>query len=412
MSETFPRIKPRIRELHAEMTRWRRELHAHPQTAFEEVYASEFIAEKLKAWGIETHQGLAKTGVVGVIYGQSTGERGSGPRVGLRADIDALDIHELNEFPHRSKFPGKMHACGHDGHTTMLLGAALYLAETRLFSGVVNLIFQPAEENEGGARVMINDGLLERFPCDVVFGMHNWPGLAVGKFAVCSGPIMAAFDVFEIRIRGRGCHAAMPHLGIDPIVASAQVIGALQTLASRNANPLDQLVVSVTQIHGGETWNVIPDEVVLRGTVRTFQPAVQEMAESRMRTVVENVCQALGCSAQIDYQRRYPATVNTAAETGMAAAAAGSICGVENVCTHATPCMGSEDFAFMLQHCPGCYIWAGNGPAENGRQLHNARYDFNDDLLPVGASYWAQLAEDCSSRSRGSFAAREFDVAR
>jgi len=404
MAETFPCVKPRIHELHGEMTRWRRELHAHPQTAFEEVYASEFIAGKLKAWGIETHQGLAKTGVVGVIYGQSPGGQGVGPRIGLRADIDALDIHELNDFPHRSKFPGKMHACGHDGHTTMLLGAALYLAETRLFSGVVYLIFQPAEENEGGARVMINEGLLEQFPCDVVFGMHNWPGLEVGKFAVCAGPIMAAFDVFEIRIRGRGCHAAMPHLGIDPIVTSTHVITALQTLASRNTNPLEQLVVSVTQIHGGETWNVMPDEVVLRGTVRTFDPAVQEMAESGMRRIVDGVCQALGCSAQIDYQRRYPATVNTAQETELAAASAGAVCGAENVRTDATPCMGSEDFAFMLQHCPGCYIWAGNGPAENGRLLHNARYDFNDALLPIGASYWAQLAEDYSSQRHGSVA--------
>jgi hippurate hydrolase len=339
MAETFPCVKPRIHELHGEMTRWRRELHAHPQTAFEEVYASEFIAGKLKAWGIETHQGLAKTGVVGVIYGQSPGGQGVGPRIGLRADIDALDIHELNDFPHRSKFPGKMHACGHDGHTTMLLGAALYLAETRLFSGVVYLIFQPAEENEGGARVMINEGLLEQFPCDVVFGMHNWPGLEVGKFAVCAGPIMAAFDVFEIRIRGRGCHAAMPHLGIDPIVTSTHVITALQTLASRNTNPLEQLVVSVTQIHGGETWNVMPDEVVLRGTVRTFDPAVQEMAESGMRRIVDGVCQALGCSAQIDYQRRYPATVNTAQETelrcGKCADGCHALYGVGGLCLHA-----------------------------------------------------------------------------
>lgn len=388
-----PNVIPRLRDLHSEMTQWRRELHAHPQTAFEETFASEFIASKLQSWGIETHRGLAGTGVVGTIRGQATLPGQRERSIGLRADIDALDIHEQNEVPYRSKYPGKMHACGHDGHTTMLLGAALYLAETRLFSGNVHVIFQPAEENEGGGRVMVEQGLFEKFPCDVVFGMHNWPGLPVGQFAVCEGPIMAAFDVFEIRVTGRGCHAAMPHLGIDPIAASCQLVTALQTIASRNVNPLDQVVVSVTQIHGGDTWNVIPGEVVLRGTVRTFKPAVQEMTIGNMRRIVEQIAGALGCSAVLDYQRRYPATVNTPTETEIAVRAAEAVCGPGNVDAHATPCMGSEDFSYMLEKCPGCYIWAGNGTADQGRVLHNPRYDFNDDLLPVGSTYWARLAE-------------------
>jgi hippurate hydrolase len=275
----------------------------------------------------------------------------------------------------------------------MLLGAALYLAETRMFSGTVHVIFQPAEENEGGGRVMVEQGLFDRFPCDVVFGMHNWPGLPVGKFAVCEGPIMAAFDVFEIRVSGRGCHAAMPHLGVDPIAAACQIVSALQTIASRNVNPLDQLVVSITQIHGGDTWNVIPGEVVLRGTVRTFKPSVQEMAITNMRRIAENVAAGLGCTAVLDYQKRYPATVNTAAETRLAVEAAAAVCGEANVDPHAVPCMGSEDFSYMLEKRPGCYIWAGNGSADGGRVLHNPRYDFNDELLPVGATYWARLAE-------------------
>lgn len=386
-------IIPRLHELHSEMTAWRRELHAHPQTAFEETFASDFIASRLKSWGIETHQGLARTGVVGTICGQAPGSGQSARSIGLRADIDALDITEQNDVPWRSTIPGKMHACGHDGHTTMLLGAARYLAETHRFTGTVHVIFQPAEENEGGGRVMVEEGLLDRFPCDAIFGMHNWPGIPVGQFAVCSGPIMAAFDVFEITIRGQGTHAAMPHLGVDPIVAAAQTVSALQTIASRNVNPLEQVVLSITQIHGGETWNVIPDEVKLRGTVRTFRSSVQDQVESNMRRIVTGVATALGCAADVDYQRRYPATVNTARETGVAAAAATLVAGESNVDLNATPCMGSEDFAFMLEKRPGCYIWAGNGPTDGGRVLHNPRYDFNDELLPIGASYWVRLVE-------------------
>ena len=391
-------VIPRLNELHPEMTTWRRELHAHPQTAFEETFASEFIAKKLQAWGIEIHQGLAKTGVVGVIQGRRTAgttTSNSGPlrTIGLRADIDALDIQEQNDLPYKSKFAGKMHACGHDGHTTMLLGAAKYLAETRNFTGSVCVIFQPAEENEGGGRVMVEEGLFDKFPCDAVFGMHNWPGIPVGQFGVCSGPIMAAFDVFEITVKGQGTHAAMPHLGIDPIVEAAQIVTALQTIASRNVNPLDQVVLSITQIHGGDTWNVIPTEVKLRGTVRTFRQPVQDMVEANVRRIITGIAASLGGSADLRYERRYPATINTAQETEWASATAVEVAGEDQVDTHVAPCMGSEDFAFLLQKRPGCYIWAGNGPSDNGRLLHNPKYDFNDDLLPIGATYWARLAE-------------------
>jgi hippurate hydrolase len=385
-------IPSQIAEWHSEMTGWRRELHAHPQTAFEETFASEFIATKLQAWGIEVHRGLARTGVVGVIHGRASSQN-SLRSIGLRADIDALDIEEQNNVPYRSQNPGKMHACGHDGHTTMLLGAARYLAATRNFSGTVHVIFQPAEENEGGGRVMIEEGLFEQFPCDAVFGLHNWPGMPIGTFGVCSGPIMAAFDIFEIIVKGRGTHAAMPHLGVDPIVAAAQIVTAVQTIASRNTNPLDQLVISVTQIHGGDTWNVIPTEVNLRGTVRTFREEVQNMAEANLQRLVTGVAASLGASGEVRYERRYPATVNTSQETDWATTAAREVVGEQSVLTAMQPCMGSEDFAFMLQRRPGCYLWAGNGPAENGRLLHNPRYDFNDDLLPIGASYWVRLAE-------------------
>lgn len=391
-------ILPPLRALRADMTNWRRDLHAHPQTAFEETFASDFIAAKLQAWGIKIHRGFAKTGVVGLIEGRLQTKKDTAAKerlssIGLRADIDALDIQEQNEVPHRSQFPGKMHACGHDGHTTMLLGAAKYLAETRNFAGRVCVIFQPAEENEGGGRVMVEEGLFDQFPCDAVFGMHNWPGIPVGQFGVCTGPIMAAFDVFDIRVRGQGTHAAMPHLGIDPIVASCHIVSALQTIASRITNPLDQVVVSITQIHGGDTWNVIPTEVMMRGTVRTFRAATQDMAEAKLKHIVAGVASSLGCTSEVRYERRYPATINTAQETQWAGAAAAEVAGAANVSMNVEPCMGSEDFAFMLQQRPGCYIWAGNGPTDNGRVLHNPRYDFNDDLLPIGASYWVRLAE-------------------
>lgn len=385
-------IIPRLNELNPTLTNWRRDLHAHPQTAFEETYASGFIATKLKEAGIEVHQGMAKTGVVGTLKGKAPA-KGKVKAIGLRADIDALDITEQTGLPYQSKFPGKMHACGHDGHTTMLLGAAVYLAETRNFAGTVQFIFQPAEENEGGGKVMCQEGLFEKFPVDCVFGMHNWPGLPLGEFSVLTGPCMAAFDVFEIKVTGKGTHAAMPHLGIDPIVAGSQMVNALQTLVSRNTAAIDQLVLTITQFHAGDTWNVIPGDATLRGTVRTFSPAVQDAAEAGMKRVIDGVAATFGCTASLRYERRYPATVNTSIETGWAAETAADIVGEQNVHTDPPPCMGSEDFAYMLNERPGCYIWAGNGPADNGRMLHNAKYDFNDDLTPVGASYWARLVE-------------------
>jgi hippurate hydrolase len=383
---------PEIEHLHETFTRWRRELHAHPQTAFEETYASDLVAARLQEAGITVHRGLAKTGVVGVLEGKQPA-RGELTAIGLRADIDALDIQEQNDLPYKSQYPGKMHACGHDGHTAMLLGAATYLAKTRNFAGRVHFIFQPAEENEGGGRVMVEEGLFDRFPVDAVFGMHNWPGMPVGEFAVRSGPTMAAFDVFEIKLTGLGTHGALPHLGTDPIVAAAQLVGALQTIVSRRVNPVDPAVVSVTQIHAGDTWNVIPAEVTLRGTVRTFRDRVQQLIEREIRSLLSGFGSAFRVETQLRYERRYPATVNTERETEWSAEAAAIVAGAERVGRDPELCMGSEDFAFMLQQRPGCYIWIGNGPADNGRLLHNPRYDFNDEILPLGASYWARLVE-------------------
>jgi hippurate hydrolase len=379
----------RIAEFHKDMAEWRHRIHARPETAFEEHATAEFVAKTLGSFGIEVHRGLAGTGVVGTIKGQ----KGGGPAIGLRADMDALHIEEKNDFAHRSQNPGRMHACGHDGHTAMLLGAARYLAETRNFAGTVHVIFQPAEENEGGARVMVEEGLFEKFPMQAVFGMHNWPGQPVGTVAVRPGPMMAAFDIFELTVAGRGAHGAMPHRGVDPVVAAAQIVTALQTIASRNTDPLDAVVVSVTQIHGGDTWNVIPDAVVLRGTARAFRPEVQDTIEPSIRRIADGVCQALGASAALRYERRYPPTINHPAETERAAEAAAAVVGAEQVLRDPTPSMGSEDFAFMLQAKPGCYVWIGNGPAPGGCGLHNPHYDFNDEILPIGASYWARLAE-------------------
>ncbi len=385
-------VLSRLKELHPELTAWRRDLHAHPQTAFEETYASDLIARELGRMGIEVHRGLAKTGVVGTLHGKSTG-KGSVQAIGLRADIDALDITEANDLPYKSQYPGKMHACGHDGHTTMLLGAAKYLAESKNFAGTVRFIFQPAEENEGGGRVMVEEGLFEKFPVDAVFGIHNWPGMDVGRFATRTGPIMAAFDVFEIIVTGKGTHAAMPHWGVDPIVVTSHLVTALQTLVSRNVDPLDQLVVSVTQFHAGDTWNVIPASAMLRGTVRTFRKEVQDMAEDGMRRIVEQTCAAFGATGTLRYERRYPATVNTPQETDWSANVAKNVAGENHVDLDPQPCMGGEDFSFMLQQRPGCYIWIGNGPTDNGRLLHNPRYDFNDEILPLGATYFARLVE-------------------
>ncbi len=383
-------IISRIVELHDLLTGWRRDLHAHPQTAFEETYASDFIAAKLQEFGLQVHRGLAKTGVVGTLEGSKPAS-GKLSAIGLRADIDALDVQEENDFPYRSQHSGKMHACGHDGHTAMLLGAAKYLAETRNLAGAVHFIFQPAEENEGGGRVMVEEGLFDKFPVDAVFGMHNWPGMPAGEFAVAPGPMMAAYDVFEVAIRGKGAHGAMPHQGVDPIVVASHVVTALQTIASRNTDPADQAVVTVSQIHAGDTWNVIPSEATLRGTARTFRESVQDMVEAKIGQIVAGVCDALGADSEYRYERRYPATVNTEQESQWAAEVAGDVVGPDKVVRDPTPCMGSEDFAFMLRERPGSYIWIGNGA--NAAGVHNGRYDFNDEILPIGASYWARLVE-------------------
>ena len=378
------KIDDDIRALHDEMTEWRRDLHAHPETAFEEHRTSAFVADKLKSFGIEVHQGLAGTGVVGVLRG-----RGDGRHIGLRADMDALDITERTNLPYRSRNPGKMHACGHDGHTTMLLGAARYLAAKRDFSGTVYFVFQPAEENEGGGRRMVEEGLFDRFPMEAVYGLHNWPGMPVGTVAAQAGPMMAAYDIFEITLTGRGGHAAKPHQGTDAIVAGSHLVQALQTIASRNVDPLDAVVVSVTQIHGGDTWNVVPEEVILRGTARSFEAAVQDLTETAIRRIAAGVAATYGVSVDVRYERRYPPTINSEKQSEIAAAAAAAVVGESRVARSVKPCMGAEDFAFMLQQRPGSYIWLGAG--EDSANLHSPHYDFNDEILPIGVSYWASL---------------------
>ncbi|MDR2188778.1 MAG: amidohydrolase [Azonexus sp.] len=372
----------------AELTALRRDIHAHPELAFDEYRTADRVAAELERYGLEVHRGLARTGVVGVL------KAGCSPRlIGLRADMDALPLAELNDFAHHSRHPGKMHACGHDGHTAMLLGAARYLAAHPDFDGTVVFIFQPAEESEGGAAVMIEDGLFERFPVDAVFGLHNWPGLPVGQMAVMPGPVMAGTCTFEITVRGHGCHAAMPHQGVDAIVAGAQLVQALQTVVSRNLHPCESAVVSVTQFHGGAAWNVIPEAVILRGTLRSFKPEVQELLESAIRRLGDGVAAANGAAISVTFDQRYPPTVNSPAETRFCQAVAAATLGPEQVVTDALPSMGAEDFAYMLRAKPGCYVWLGNGPGDGGCTLHNPHYDFNDDLLQFGVNYWVRLVQ-------------------
>ncbi len=378
----------RIAEFQAEMSAWRRDIHAHPELGFEEQRTADLVAQTLASFGIEVQRGLAQTGVVGTLKG-AAGARA----IGLRADMDALPMQELNGFEHRSRNDGRMHACGHDGHTAMLLGAAKYLAETRNFAGTVHFIFQPAEEGLGGGRAMVEEGLFERFPVADVYGLHNWPGMPVGQFAIRPGPMMAAADLFEIAIVGHGAHGAMPHLGVDPVVVAAEIVGALQSIVSRTADALEAAVVSVTKIHGGDAFNVIPERVEMAGTVRTFKAELQSQIEHAMRRIAEGVAAAHGCTAEVRYERQFPATVNAPAETELAAAAAAKVVGADKVARDPAPCMGSEDFSFMLHAKPGSYIWMGNGAGEGGCHLHNPRYDFNDEALPLGASYWATLVE-------------------
>ncbi len=382
----------RIRSYHAELTDVRRDLHSHPELAFEESRTATLVAESLKKWGIETHTGLAKTGVVGVIKGKANGGRS----IGLRADMDCLPMHELNSFSHKSKNEGRMHACGHDGHTTMLLGAARYLAETRNFAGTAYLIFQPAEEGGGGGQVMVKEGLFRKFPADEIYALHNYPGLAPGKIAVRPGPMMAATDELKIRVRGSGGHGAFPHLAADPVVAAAHVITALQTIASRNVDPVDAVVVSICSMATSQigAFNVIPDAVDLVGTVRTFRPGTRDLAEQKVKLIASKTAEALGASATVEYARGYPATVNSERESVFAQRVGERLFGKANVITDHAPVMGGEDFSFMLLERPGAYVFLGQGGGPHNCFLHNPNYDFNDEVIPLGAGYLAALVEE------------------
>ena len=377
----------RIADYQEELTVWRRYLHQNPELGFEEFKTSDFVANKLEDMGLSVHRGLAGTGVVATLV---SGD-GTGGSIALRADMDALPLQEKGSIAHRSETPGKMHACGHDGHTTMLLGAAKYLSETQNFKGTVQFVFQPAEEGKGGGEKMIEDGLFKLFPADEVYGMHNMPGIRVGEFAVAPGPMMAARDNFEILVQGRGSHAAMPHQGVDPVVVGSHIVLALQTITSRNINPQESLVVSVTQFHAGEAFNIIPDTVTLKGTCRVFNSELQETLPDRIQQIVDGVSSTFGANSELTYHKGYPATINAVSQTNFCADVAKEISGSEDgVDLKPTPSMGAEDFSYMLQERPGCYIWAGNGDSAG---LHNPEYDFNDQLLAVGASYWSRLVE-------------------
>ena len=388
---TYP-IKANVMdaEVVGEMTAWRRELHAYPETAFEETSTAELVASVLRDLGYEVHEQVGRTGVVGTL------ERGNGPSVGLRADMDALPVAELNECPHRSRHPGKMHACGHDGHTAMLLGAAALLKRDEGWNGTVHLIFQPAEEVAGGGRVMVEEGLFERFPCDAVFGLHNWPGLPLGTFAINNAAMMASLDTFEINVAGQGSHAAMPEEGIDALVCASYIVVALQSIVSRRLSPADAAVVSVTQIHGGDAWNVLPDRVVIRGTVRCFSSVVQARIRSLLDEISTTTARAHGASASLDYREGYPATINADSATQVALAAARNTVGDDAVRSGCTPSMASEDFAFMARVKPAAYIWMGVDGATASAPLHNPHYDFNDDALAIGAAYWVNVVKTFS----------------
>jgi amidohydrolase len=385
-----------IVQFHAEIQQIRRDIHQHPELSYEEHRTSEVVAGKLKEWGIPTIRGLGGTGVVGIIKNGS-----SSKAIGLRADMDALPMQEINSFAHTSKHDGKMHACGHDGHTAMLLGAAHHLSRHKYFDGTVYLIFQPAEEGGAGAKRMIDDGLFEQCPMDAVFGMHNWPGAEVGTFGVTTGAMMASANEFEVTIKGKGAHAAQPHKGIDPIMIAVQIAQSWQTIVSRNASPLESAVLSITQIHSGSATNVIPDDATLIGTVRAFSTEMVDLIERRMQSIAEHTASAFDAQLEFEFKRNYPPLINHAKETTFAVDVMRSIVGEDRVNAQVEPTMGAEDFAFMLQSKPGCYVFIGNGEgahrdAGHGLgpcNLHNPSYDFNDDLLPLGATYWVRLAE-------------------
>ncbi|HEU4776982.1 MAG TPA: M20 aminoacylase family protein [Telluria sp.] len=385
-----------IMAFQSELQQIRRDLHAHPELCYEEQRTSDIVAAKLTEWGIPILRGLGRTGVVGII------KNGTSPRaVGLRADMDALPMQEINTFPHASRHPGKMHACGHDGHVAMLLGAAHHLARHRDFDGTVYLIFQPAEEGGAGARSMIEDGLFEQCPMDAIYGMHNWPGTATGTLSVTAGPMMASSNEFHVTIKGKGAHAAQPHNGIDPVMVAVQIAQSWQTIITREKSPLDTAVLSITQIHAGSATNVIPDEAKMVGTVRTFTTPVLDLLETRMGEIARHTAAAFGAEVDFDFKRNYPPLVNHARETAFALEVMKDVAGADNVNPNVEPTMGAEDFAFFLQAKPGCYVFIGNGEGthrDGGHGLgpcvlHNASYDFNDDLLPIGASFWVRMAE-------------------
>jgi hippurate hydrolase len=377
----------RVADLHADITAWRRDLHAHPELLYEVHRTAASVAEKLTAFGCdEVVTGIGRTGVVGVIRGR----KGDGRTIGMRADMDALPIEEATGLAYKSTVPGKMHACGHDGHTAMLLGAARYLAETRNFAGQAVVIFQPAEEGGAGGKAMVDDGMMTRFKIDEVYGMHNYPGMPVGQFGIRSGPMMAAADYLTIDIEGVGAHAARPHLGIDTVLVGAQIINAMQSVVSRNVDPLKSAVVSITMFRAGNADNVIPQTVQLRGTARSLEEGVRELIEKRLHMVVESTAAAYGAKAKLTYRRNYPVLVNHERETGFAAQVASEIAGAKHVDTGLPPMMGAEDFSFMLNERPGAFIWVGNG---NSAGLHHPEYNFNDDAIPYGTSYWVKLVE-------------------
>jgi amidohydrolase len=385
-----------LAQARSELQAIRRDLHAHPELRFQEQRTADLVARTLAEWGVEVHRGLAGTGVVGVIRSGKPGRS-----IGLRADMDALPIQETNSFTHRSQLDGRMHACGHDGHMAMLLGAARHLAASRSFAGTVVLIFQPAEEGGAGADRMIREGLFDRFPCDAVFALHNWPGLAVGQFAVAPGPMMASTNEFDIRVTGRGGHAAMPHLTVDPVLVAVQIVQGLRGIVTRTRNPNDLAVLSVTMLHAGDATNVIPDLAKIGGTVRTFDDSVTDLFERRIRQIAELTAQAHGATAMVEFRRTYPPTVNHPDQAEFAARVADSIVGADNVVRNVDPSMGAEDFSFILRQRPGAYLFIGNGDgahrdAGHGAgpcTLHNASYDFNDELIPVGGTFWIKLAE-------------------
>ena len=384
-----------IEKFHDELTLWRRDIHAHPELGFEENRTADLVAEKLSSFGIDVYRGLGKTGVVGTLR---VGNNQTA--IGLRADMDALPITEMNSFDHKSVFDGKMHACGHDGHTTMLLGAARYLAETKNFEGCVHFIFQPAEEGLGGGAAMVQDGLFEQFPMDAIFGMHNRPSAPFGQFIIRSGPMMAGGAFFDITIDGKGAHGGRPENSIDPVLVASHITTALQSIVSRNLKATEPLVLSVTKIHSGNAYNVIPQLAIMSGTVRAFSTETLAFAETRMQEVAQNVAAAFGATVTMDFQVKFLPLVNTESETEFAADTAAELVGEENMDRNGPLIMGSEDFSFMLDRCPGAYINIGNGGGHSDSEVHHPSYDFNDDILALGSSYYARLVERKLSKSK------------